>query len=253
MTIEKQNIKNYNKIWQISDKVEIVDKNFVKKYSNYDIIILQLLYNRGIINKQAIDAFFCDDLTELNYNPFLFNDMDEAIKLIIKHIKSQNKIVIYGDYDADGIFNLNFRSPHLGEHNLKTVIYYADGTIATIENRVIVDPEGYIYETLSDGQEKRISNALITLYAFNNLSNEYEAWPAINFNQVNPQVTQKQGTYQFLVPAGKYYIDINNVPSKIYIPYKVEDMELVSAWLTKIKRKQVIILFFSQRALSMVK
>ncbi|MDD4351567.1 MAG: right-handed parallel beta-helix repeat-containing protein [Candidatus Gracilibacteria bacterium] len=112
------------------------------------------------------------------------------------------------DYDGDGIYNLNFKSPHLGEHNLKTVIYYADGSIATIENKVIVDPEGYIYETLSDGQEKRISNALITLYHLNNLSNEYEAWPAINFNQVNPQITQKQGTYQFLVPSGKYYLEI---------------------------------------------
>ena len=126
MTTKKQNIKNYNKIWQISDKVEIMDKNFVKKYSDYDLVILQLLYNRGIINKQAIDAFFCDDLTELNYNPFLFNDMDEAVKLIIKHIKSQNKIVIYGDYDADGVTSSALLVDVLNILKAKTGVYIPD-------------------------------------------------------------------------------------------------------------------------------
>ncbi len=126
MTTEKQNIKNYNKIWQISDKVEITDKNFVKKYSDYDLVILQLLHNRGIINKQAIDAFFCDDLTELNYSPFLFNDMDKAVKLIIKHIKSQNKIVIYGDYDADGVTSSALLVDVLNILKAKTGVYIPD-------------------------------------------------------------------------------------------------------------------------------
>jgi len=37
----------------------------------------------------------------------------------------------------------------------------------------------------------------------------------------------------------KYYADINNMPSKIYIPQEIEDMELVSLWLTKIKSKKI--------------
>ena len=36
-------------------------------------------------------------------SPFKFKRMDEAVELVKKHISLNNKIVIYGDYDADGI------------------------------------------------------------------------------------------------------------------------------------------------------
>jgi len=36
-------------------------------------------------------------------DPFLFKDMTKAVDLIISHIKQGNKIMIYGDYDADGV------------------------------------------------------------------------------------------------------------------------------------------------------
>ena len=37
----------------------------------------------------------------------------------------------------------------------------------------------------------------------------------------------------------KYYADINNIPSMIYIPFKIEDTELISKWLTEKKNKKV--------------
>ena len=37
------------------------------------------------------------------YDPFDLGDMEEAVDLIIDHIKKQEKIFVYGDYDADGI------------------------------------------------------------------------------------------------------------------------------------------------------
>lgn len=37
----------------------------------------------------------------------------------------------------------------------------------------------------------------------------------------------------------KYYVDVINIPSKIYIPAKIEDMELLSEWLTIAKSKKV--------------
>ena len=36
-------------------------------------------------------------------SPFNFNKMDEAVDLVKKHLQKGDKIVIYGDYDADGI------------------------------------------------------------------------------------------------------------------------------------------------------
>ncbi|MCG2788539.1 MAG: excinuclease ABC subunit UvrC, partial [Actinomycetia bacterium] len=36
-----------------------------------------------------------------------------------------------------------------------------------------------------------------------------------------------------------FYIDIDNVPSKIFIPFEIEDMELISEWLSKSKDKKI--------------
>ena len=36
-------------------------------------------------------------------SPFNFKRMDEAVALVKKHVEAKHKIVIYGDYDADGI------------------------------------------------------------------------------------------------------------------------------------------------------
>ncbi len=86
-----------SKIWQILPKI---NEEFIKTYPQYDRVILQLLFNRGLTGAETIHAFFHP---EEESDPFLFNDMAAAVGLIIKHIKEQNKITIYGDYDADGV------------------------------------------------------------------------------------------------------------------------------------------------------
>jgi len=78
-------------------------------------VLLQLLYNRQLKDRIDIDAFLnsklADDKTLLIsdnseytfYNPFLFKNMEAAVNLIIDHIKKGSPIVVYGDYDADGV------------------------------------------------------------------------------------------------------------------------------------------------------
>lgn len=88
-----------DKSWQLEPKI---GSDFVKKYPDYDRVILQLLYNRGIKEKKEIE-FFLGAKYEDAFDPFLFRDMEKAAALIIKCIKEKNKICIYGDYDADGI------------------------------------------------------------------------------------------------------------------------------------------------------
>lgn len=87
------------KIWQFYPKIT---DNILNENSDKNQFILQLLYNRGLKNKDDFRWFF--DLDKLDFfDPFLFNDMEKAIDLLIFHIKKGSKIMVYGDYDADGV------------------------------------------------------------------------------------------------------------------------------------------------------
>ncbi len=88
-----------NKIWQVYPKMP---ESFKDENEKFNPFILQLLYNRDIRLSEDLKWFNEDE--EIKFlDPFLFGDMDKAVALIIKHIKEGNKIMIYGDYDADGV------------------------------------------------------------------------------------------------------------------------------------------------------
>ena len=63
-------------------------------------IIQKLLENRGLTTKKAMDEFFHPTHPKNIPSPF---DPQPAVQLIKSHIKSGNKIYIYGDYDVDGL------------------------------------------------------------------------------------------------------------------------------------------------------
>ena len=70
--------------------------------NNINPIIIKLLENRGIKTQEDILEFLSLN-PKKTYDPFLLYNMEEAIELIEKHLKENNRICIYGDYDADGI------------------------------------------------------------------------------------------------------------------------------------------------------
>lgn len=54
-----------------------------------------------IINSRDIKPEFFKD--NKLHNPYLLKDMDIAVELIKRHINADNKIIVYGDYDVDGV------------------------------------------------------------------------------------------------------------------------------------------------------
>ncbi len=65
-------------------------------------IIAQLLINRQITTIQEARLFLTADLASL-YNPFLLTDMDKAVERIELAAVRGEKVLIYGDYDVDGV------------------------------------------------------------------------------------------------------------------------------------------------------
>jgi hypothetical protein len=71
----------------------------------------------------------------------------------------------------------------------------------------VVDPEGYVFES-KEGKEVRVPGAIVSLDWLNPDTNSYERWPAEQFGQDNPQVTDVTGQYAFLVPPGLYRLKV---------------------------------------------
>jgi single-stranded-DNA-specific exonuclease len=65
-------------------------------------VVVKILVNRGLVDLQAVEAFLNPDLLALS-DPYLFKDMSKAVDRIVQALKDQEKIMIYGDYDVDGI------------------------------------------------------------------------------------------------------------------------------------------------------
>ncbi|MCJ7688996.1 MAG: single-stranded-DNA-specific exonuclease RecJ [Clostridiaceae bacterium] len=76
--------------------------SLLAKNSGVSEVIAKILTNRGLNNEVEIKKFMRASVEDL-YDPFLMKDMEKAIGLIVLSMENKEKIVIYGDYDADGV------------------------------------------------------------------------------------------------------------------------------------------------------
>lgn len=89
-----------NKKWTI--KEENIDRALeISNKFNLNLLTSKILSHKNLKDDE-IEKFLNPTRNDF-YDPFLMPDMDKAIDRIIKAVKSKEKIIIYGDYDADGI------------------------------------------------------------------------------------------------------------------------------------------------------
>lgn len=69
---------------------------------NLSPLVVHLLLSRGFKTTAQIKSFLNPTVTDLS-DPFLMHDMQKAVERLQRAIVDAQKIVIYGDYDADGI------------------------------------------------------------------------------------------------------------------------------------------------------
>ena len=80
------------------------DENFLKELESYSISknIAKILNARNITDMTSVKKYFSDEYEE-GYDPFLMHDMQKAVDRVNEAIENEEKILVYGDYDADGI------------------------------------------------------------------------------------------------------------------------------------------------------
>ena len=89
------------KSWRIKKPADNNDIKHLSAALNIDIAIANLLIQRGIKTFAEARSFFRPKLSDL-HDPFLMKDMDKAVARIKQAIDSNEKVMIYGDYDVDG-------------------------------------------------------------------------------------------------------------------------------------------------------
>lgn len=112
-----------------------------------DRIIVKILFNRQIDTVESIQKFLHPTLTDLR-DPFLLYGMDKAVERIMDALRENEKIMVYGDYDVDGITAASLLYLVLNKLGAQ-VTYY-------LPNRLI---EGYGLSTdgIREAQDKGIS------------------------------------------------------------------------------------------------
>lgn len=74
----------------------------IEKENRLNPLTAKLLYNRGYTTPELVRKFFNNE-TNMLHDAFCFADMDRAIARIRSALEKKEKIVIYGDYDVDGV------------------------------------------------------------------------------------------------------------------------------------------------------
>ena len=136
-----------NKKWVLNEVDQEKVEQISRKY-NVSKLLAKILANKNIIEEKGINVFLNPTRKDF-YDPFLMPDMTKAIERILKALNNNEKIIIFGDYDVDGITSTTVLKKFLLERGANVSQY--------IPNRIY---EGY---GLNKDAIKKIANEGFTL------------------------------------------------------------------------------------------
>ncbi|OOB76994.1 MAG: single-stranded-DNA-specific exonuclease RecJ [Epulopiscium sp. Nuni2H_MBin003] len=122
--------------WQIRQDVSVEN------------IVNTLLESRGVVDK---DKFLNSDIKDL-YDPFLLKGMKSAVQRILQARDTNESVIIYGDYDVDGITSTSILYSFLKEINVNVGYYIPSRT-----------KEGYGLNEEAVQKIAKVANLIITV------------------------------------------------------------------------------------------
>lgn len=104
------------------------DKTLIDELSqsiNINPYLSKILIQRGIASFEDAKDFFRPSLKKL-HDPFLMKNMDKAVNRLTEAIFSEEKILLYGDYDVDGTTSVSLLFLFLKQYSPKIEFYIPD-------------------------------------------------------------------------------------------------------------------------------
>lgn len=116
----KNKMQNYKVLKIASPDVSL--QGALSEKLGVSMILAQILINRGIKSVDEAEKFLRVDLSHLQ-DPYSFSDMHKAVGLIRKIAKDRGRVMIFGDYDVDGITSVALLKSTLSKMGLDVVHY----------------------------------------------------------------------------------------------------------------------------------
>ena len=113
-------IPTYN--WQFAPQVEDADFTKIAKKAGLGPEAARLLFSRGIKDEDSLTRFLAPSLDDL-HDPYLLHDMDKAVNRIRRVIEQGELILVYGDYDADGMTSASIVKESLEQLGAECLVY----------------------------------------------------------------------------------------------------------------------------------
>ena len=114
-------IKQWN--YRPPTEEQILIRDELAKSLRLSPALLLLLVQRGVTTVEEANKFLSPSLRDL-HDPFLMKDMDKAVSRIEKALGNKEKILIYGDYDVDGMTAVSLVYKFLEQNSWKSNLDY---------------------------------------------------------------------------------------------------------------------------------
>lgn len=111
--------------WILPPDGDLMAENSLAAKLGVTGVTAKLLVRRGITEPTAADAFFSHDVGVFR-DPFEMADMEKAVSRILKAVRDGEKILIYGDYDVDGVTSVSILYLYLTAMGGKVRYYIPD-------------------------------------------------------------------------------------------------------------------------------
>ena len=108
-----------NKKWEFYN-TDIKEIESIKNKYNISKLVATVIANKQL--QGSIDVYLNPTRKDF-YDPFLMPDMEVAVNRIIRAIENKEKVIIYGDYDVDGITSITVLKKFLKERGLDVDSY----------------------------------------------------------------------------------------------------------------------------------
>ena len=113
-------IPTYN--WKFAPQVEDADFTKIAKKAGLGPEAARLLFSRGIKDEDQLSRFLAPTLDDL-HDPYLLHDMDKAVNRIRRAIEQGELILVYGDYDADGMTSASILKETFEQLGAECLVY----------------------------------------------------------------------------------------------------------------------------------